>query len=209
MYSNSLVLVMATIWLSSWFAQSVTGWSAYNSDQLVHGEQALTYWQFLGTARFWEATLQNWQSEFLAVGSMAVLAIYLRQRGSPESKARRRTALGHGNRGLTRRTIVTVADVRWLQLLFLPPLRPAAAFCAFVPPWLEALRFLPLPDALPPLLEASGEFAIRAARHLLIPFLRSPSYCLSSFTLEPWSFAMLILSEVAEARPAIPAPRGP
>ena len=50
------------------------------------GEPALGYWQFLGTAHFWEATLQNWQSEFLAVGSMAVLAIYLRQRGSPESK---------------------------------------------------------------------------------------------------------------------------
>jgi hypothetical protein len=84
--SNSLVLVMATIWLGSWFAQSVTGWSDYNSDQLVHGEPALSWWQFLGTAHFWEATLQNWQSEFLAVGSMAVLAIYLRQRGSPESK---------------------------------------------------------------------------------------------------------------------------
>jgi len=84
--SNSLILVMATIWLSSWFAQAVTGWSDYNSDQLVHGEPALSLWQFIGTAHFWEATLQNWQSEFLAVGSMAVLAIYLRQRGSPESK---------------------------------------------------------------------------------------------------------------------------
>jgi hypothetical protein len=84
--SNSLVLVMATIWLGSWFAQAVTGWSDHNSDQLVHGEPALSLWQFIGTAHFWEATLQNWQSEFLAVGSMAVLAIYLRQRGSPESK---------------------------------------------------------------------------------------------------------------------------
>jgi hypothetical protein len=84
--SNSLLIVMATIWLGSWFAQAVTGWSDYNSEQLVHGEPALSLWQFLGTAHFWEATLQNWQSEFLAVGSMAVLAIYLRQRGSPESK---------------------------------------------------------------------------------------------------------------------------
>jgi hypothetical protein len=85
-YANSLVLVMTAIWLSSWFAQSVTGWSTYNSDQLVHHDPSLSYWQFLGTAHFWEGTLQNWQSEFLAVGSMAVLAIYLRQRGSPESK---------------------------------------------------------------------------------------------------------------------------
>ena len=85
-YSNSLVLVMATIWLGSWLAQSVTGWSDYNADQLVHGEHALSWWEFIGTAHFWEATLQNWQSEFLAVGSMAIFAIYLRQRGSPESK---------------------------------------------------------------------------------------------------------------------------
>ena len=84
--SNSLVLVMATIWLGSWFAQAVTGWSDHNADQLVHGEPAQSLWQFIGTAHFWEATLQNWQSEFLAVGSMAVLAVYLRQRGSPESK---------------------------------------------------------------------------------------------------------------------------
>jgi hypothetical protein len=40
----------------------------------------------VGSAEFWEATLQNWQSEFLAVGSFAILAVYLRQRGSPESK---------------------------------------------------------------------------------------------------------------------------
>ena len=86
LFSNSLLIVMASIWLGSWFAQAVTGWSDHNSDQLVHGEPALSLWQFVGTAHFWEATLQNWQSEFLAVGSMAVLAIYLRQRGSPESK---------------------------------------------------------------------------------------------------------------------------
>ncbi len=64
----------------------MTGWSDYNSEQLARGEHAHAYWQFLGTAHFWESTLQNWQSEFLAVGSMAVLSIYLRQRGSPESK---------------------------------------------------------------------------------------------------------------------------
>jgi len=85
-YSNSLVLVMATIWIWSWLAQSVTGWSEYNSEQLEHEQESLSWLQYVGSADFWEATLQNWQSEFLAVGSMAVLAIYLRQRGSPESK---------------------------------------------------------------------------------------------------------------------------
>jgi hypothetical protein len=86
LYSNSLLLVMLTIWIGSWFAQSVNGWRAYNEQQLDHDGSTLGWLQYLGTADFWETTLQNWQSEFLAVGSMAVLAIYLRQRGSPESK---------------------------------------------------------------------------------------------------------------------------
>jgi hypothetical protein len=86
LYSNSLLIVMTTIFLGSWFAHSVTGWSTYNADQLDHDEETLSWLQYLGSADFWESTLQNWQSEFLAVGSMAVLAIYLRQRGSPESK---------------------------------------------------------------------------------------------------------------------------
>jgi membrane protein implicated in regulation of membrane protease activity len=85
-YSNSLIIVMASIWVLSWFGQSVTGWSEYNSDQLTHDESTVSWVGYLGTAHFWESTLQNWQSEFLAVGSMAVLSIYLRQRGSPESK---------------------------------------------------------------------------------------------------------------------------
>ena len=85
-YSNSLVLVMATIWVWSWFAQSVSGWSEYNAERLEHERSSLSWVGYLGSADFWETTLQNWQSEFLAVGSMAVLAIYLRQRGSPESK---------------------------------------------------------------------------------------------------------------------------
>ena len=86
LYSNSLLIVMGTIWLLSWFGQSVTGWSEFNSDQITHHEATVNWLGYLGTGNFWEATLQNWQSEFLAVGSMAAFSIYLRQRGSPESK---------------------------------------------------------------------------------------------------------------------------
>jgi uncharacterized protein DUF6766 len=85
-YSNSLVLVMGLIFAASWFAHSVNGWSSYNADQIEHEADPLSWWQYVGSANFWEGTLENWQSEFLAVGSMAVLSIYLRQRGSPESK---------------------------------------------------------------------------------------------------------------------------
>ena len=86
LFSNSLLIVMGLIFLASWFAQSVTGWSAYNADQIEHEQEPLSWLQYIGSADFWQTTLQNWQSEFLAVGSMAVLSIYLRQRGSPESK---------------------------------------------------------------------------------------------------------------------------
>jgi hypothetical protein len=85
-YSNSLLIVMGSIWLLSWLGQSITGRVAYNEERVEHGQGAFGYVQYLGSADFWERTLQNWQSEFLAVGSMAILAVYLRQRGSPESK---------------------------------------------------------------------------------------------------------------------------
>jgi len=85
-YENSLLIVMGSIWLGTWFAQSLTGVSEYNAEQLGHQEDPVSWWHYLTTATFWEKTLQNWQSEFLAVGSMAILAVYLRQRGSPESK---------------------------------------------------------------------------------------------------------------------------
>ncbi len=84
--SNSLLLVMAAIWLGSWAGQAITGHVAYNAEQLDHQEATVSFVQYLGSSDFWNRTVQNWQSEFLAVGSMAVLSIYLRQRGSPESK---------------------------------------------------------------------------------------------------------------------------
>ncbi len=72
LYSNSLLLVMGAIWLASWLAQSITGRSSYNEQRFEHHQDALSYPQYLGSADFWESTLQNWQSEFLAVGSMAI-----------------------------------------------------------------------------------------------------------------------------------------
>jgi hypothetical protein len=86
LYENSLLLVMATIWIGTWFAQSITGVTEYNAERLDHQEDTLSWLEYLGSANFWERTLQNWQSEFLAVGSLAIFAVYLRQRGSPESK---------------------------------------------------------------------------------------------------------------------------
>jgi hypothetical protein len=86
LYENSLLIVMATIWVGSWFAQSITGVNHYNAERLDHHQLPVSWFEYLSRPDFWENTLENWQSEFLAVGSMAILAVYLRQRGSPESK---------------------------------------------------------------------------------------------------------------------------
>jgi hypothetical protein len=85
-YSNSLIIAMALVFFGSWFGQSVTGWTVFNSEQHDHGDPRVSWLTYVGSSDFWQATFQNWQSEFLAVGSFAVLVIYLRQRGSPESK---------------------------------------------------------------------------------------------------------------------------
>jgi hypothetical protein len=86
LFSRSLGIVMGGIFLLSWLAQSVAGWAAYNVEQLGDREDPVSWVGYLAEADFWNRTLQNWQSEMLAVGSMAVLGVYLRQRGSPESK---------------------------------------------------------------------------------------------------------------------------
>jgi len=86
LYSNSLGILMGLFFLGSWGAQLVAGTSAYNSERLQNLLAPLSMPQYAVSANFWNRTLQNWQSEFLAVGSMVVFSIYLRQRGSPESK---------------------------------------------------------------------------------------------------------------------------
>jgi hypothetical protein len=85
-YSNSLLIVMSIIFFGAWFAQSVTGWTTYNAQQVDHHQATVTWLGYIGSADFWEATLENWQSEFLAVGSFVALTVFLRQRGSTQSK---------------------------------------------------------------------------------------------------------------------------
>jgi hypothetical protein len=85
-YSNSFVIVMGLIFLATWLAQSFTSWSVFNDEQMEQDEATVSWPTYITSADFWERSLQNWQSEFLAVGTMVVFTIYLRQRGSPESK---------------------------------------------------------------------------------------------------------------------------
>jgi hypothetical protein len=86
LYSHSLLLVMGSIFLASWLAQSLNNWQSFNASQREHAASAVSWPRYLVNPDFWERTLENWQSEFLAVGVLVVFTIYLRQRGSPESK---------------------------------------------------------------------------------------------------------------------------
>jgi hypothetical protein len=85
-FSNSLLLVMGTVFVLSWLAQSLAGHVVMNSENADHGLPPISWLEYIATPDFWNRTLQNWQSEFLAVGAMIALSIFLRQRGSSESK---------------------------------------------------------------------------------------------------------------------------
>jgi hypothetical protein len=85
-YENSLLLAMAAIFFASWFVQSLTNWTEFNNHQLAHDNPRVTWAEYIGEGDFWNRTFQNWQSEFLAIFTMTTFSIYLRQRGSAESK---------------------------------------------------------------------------------------------------------------------------
>jgi hypothetical protein len=97
-FSRSLGLLMGGLFLLTWAASSVAGWAAFNSEQLGQRQDPVSWLRYLGEADFWNRSFQNWQSEMLAVGSMAVFSVYLRQRGSPESKP---VGVAHGDTGQT------------------------------------------------------------------------------------------------------------
>ena len=86
LYEYSLTLAFLVLFLFCFIVHIVSGCANYNEDLASHGEAPVTCAQYFGSSRFWFESLQNWQSEFLAIFSMVVLSIFLRQRGSPESK---------------------------------------------------------------------------------------------------------------------------
>jgi hypothetical protein len=83
---NSLSIAFGAAFLATLVAQSYTGYLDNNNDLAAHHEALFSYSRYLVSSDFGAAVMENWQSEFLAIGTMAVFSIYLRQRGSPESK---------------------------------------------------------------------------------------------------------------------------
>jgi hypothetical protein len=87
LYEYSLSIAFLLLFLVTFVLHAIGGAREYNQNQQEHGRrEEVSTIQYMGTSRFWFESFQNWQSEFLAVGAMVVLSIFLRQRGSPESK---------------------------------------------------------------------------------------------------------------------------
>jgi hypothetical protein len=87
LYQNSLSIAFFVLFALSFFLHALGGVKQYNTEQMLKGKsELLTFGQFLMTSEFWFQSLQNWQSEFLSVLSIVVLTIFLRQKGSPQSK---------------------------------------------------------------------------------------------------------------------------
>ena len=86
LYEHSLALALFLLFVVSFFLHALGGASEYSAEQMEHGRPAVGLIEYLGTSRFWFESFQNWQSEFLSVGVLVVLSVFLRQRGSPESK---------------------------------------------------------------------------------------------------------------------------
>lgn len=85
-YSHSLSLVLMAIFVVSFLLHAFGGAMAYNEEALRHGQETVSAVSYMGTSQFWYESLQNWQSEFFAVGMLILLSIHLRERSSPESK---------------------------------------------------------------------------------------------------------------------------
>ena len=86
LYKNSLSIAFFALFIASWFLHAMTGAHEYSAEQVAHGGQPVDTIGYMQRSQFWFESFQNWQSEFLAVASIVVLTIFLRQQGSPESK---------------------------------------------------------------------------------------------------------------------------
>jgi hypothetical protein len=85
-YQYSLSYAFVLLFLTSFVLQASGGARAESAERMARGDSAVSLLEYLCTSRFWFESLQNWQSEFLSLSAMVVLSIFLRHRGSPESK---------------------------------------------------------------------------------------------------------------------------
>ncbi|MCF3108312.1 hypothetical protein LL912_05940 [Niabella sp. CC-SYL272] len=87
LYRNSLSIVLLALMCLFWFGQMLTGWKVFSEDQAELGLPAPGFWEYLHSGHFIQATFENWESEFLQMMLYVILTVFLRQKGSAESKS--------------------------------------------------------------------------------------------------------------------------
>lgn len=85
-YENSLSIALLSLFVMSFVLHAAGGAADYSQEQLTHGGLPVSTFEYMETSRFWFESFQNWQSEFLSIGVMVLFTVFLRQKGSPESK---------------------------------------------------------------------------------------------------------------------------
>jgi hypothetical protein len=85
-YEHSLTIALLALFAGAFALHAIQGAAAHNEDQLIHGGEIISTSAYLATGQFWFESFQNWQSEFLAIAVLGMLSIWLRERGSPQSK---------------------------------------------------------------------------------------------------------------------------
>ncbi len=86
LYANSLSIALFSLFFMSLALHAFGGVAAANEEAMLHHQKTMSVAEYVSSSQFWFESFQNWQSEFLAVGLLLVLSVFLRQRGSPESK---------------------------------------------------------------------------------------------------------------------------
>jgi len=85
---HGLAITAFTIFLLFWAGMGIVGYFDYNQQQQDHGRPLITFWPYFATGHFWEATFENWESEYLQMGLFVLMTAYLFQKGSAESKTK-------------------------------------------------------------------------------------------------------------------------
>jgi hypothetical protein len=86
LYEHSLAIAFGLLFFASFALHLCGSWRHALVERQLQGEPPIGLAVYLGDSQFWFESFQNWQSEFLAVASLVILSIWLRQKGSPQSK---------------------------------------------------------------------------------------------------------------------------
>jgi hypothetical protein len=85
-YKHSLCYALTILFIVSFLAHWYGSLKDHNEELILKGQQAESAITYLSNSRFWFESFQNWQSEFLSIFAVVILTIFLREKGSPQSK---------------------------------------------------------------------------------------------------------------------------